>query len=137
MGVGFLKNVLLAFIDFIYVLFFSLLIWWIALICFWMLKQPYIPRANHIRRRQWHPTPALLPGKSHERRRVVDCSPWGRWRVWHDWATSLSLFSFMHWRRKWRSTPVVLPGKSQGRGSLVGCHLWGHTIYSHSSLYIC
>ena len=29
-------------------------------------------------RRQWHPTPVLLPGKSHERRRLVGCSPWGR-----------------------------------------------------------
>ena len=49
-------------------------------------------------------------------------------RVRHDWATSLSLFTFMHWRRKWlHSTPVFLPGKSQGRGSLVGCHLWGRT----------
>ena len=28
-------------------------------------------------RRQWHPTPVLLPGKSHERRRLVGCSPWG------------------------------------------------------------
>ena len=31
-----------------------------------------------IRRRQWHPTPALLPGKSHGRRSLVGCSPWGR-----------------------------------------------------------
>ena len=31
-----------------------------------------------IRRRQWHPTPVLLPGKSHGRRSLVDCSPWGR-----------------------------------------------------------
>ena len=31
-----------------------------------------------IRRRQWHPTPALLPGKSHGRRSLVVCSPWGR-----------------------------------------------------------
>ena len=31
------------------------------------------------RRRQWHPTPVLLPGKSHGRRNLVDCSPWGRW----------------------------------------------------------
>ena len=30
------------------------------------------------RRRQWHPTPVLLPGKSHERRSLVGCSPWGR-----------------------------------------------------------
>ena len=51
----------------------------------------------------------------------------GSIRVGHDWATSLSLFSFMHWRRKWQSTPVVLPGESQGRGSLVGCRLWGRT----------
>ena len=47
--------------------------------------------------------------------------------VRHDWATSLSLFTFVHWRRKWQPTPVFLPGESQGRGNLVGCHLWGHT----------
>jgi len=35
--------------------------------------------------------------------------------------TSLSLFTFMHWRKKWQPTPVFLPGESQGRGSLVGC----------------
>jgi len=48
-------------------------------------------------------------------------------RVGHDWATSLSLFTFMHWRRKWQPTPVFLPGESQGQGSLVGCRLWGRT----------
>ena len=47
--------------------------------------------------------------------------------VRHDWATSLSLFTFTHWRRKWQPTPVFLPGESQGRGSLVGCRLWGRT----------
>ena len=51
----------------------------------------------------------------------------GSLRVWHDWATSLSLFTFMHWRRKWQPTPVFSPGESQGWGSLVGCHLWGRT----------
>ena len=30
------------------------------------------------RRRQWHPTPVLLPGKSHGRRSLIGCSPWGR-----------------------------------------------------------
>ena len=49
-------------------------------------------------------------------------------RVGHDWATSLSLFAFMHWRRKWQPTPMFLPGESQGRGSLVGCCLWGRTV---------
>ena len=51
----------------------------------------------------------------------------GLLRVRHDQVTSLSLFTFMHWRRKWQPTPVFLPGESQGQGSLVGCHLWGHT----------
>ena len=45
----------------------------------------------------------------------------------HDWATSLSLSTFMHWRRKWQPTPVFFPGESQGRGSLVGFRLWGRT----------
>ena len=49
----------------------------------------------------------------------------GSLRVRHDWATSLSLFTFTHWRRKWQPTPVFLPGESQGRRSLVGCRLWG------------
>ena len=51
----------------------------------------------------------------------------GSLRVGHDWATSLSLFTFMHWRRKWQPTPVFLPGESQGWRSLVGCGLWGRT----------
>ena len=51
----------------------------------------------------------------------------GSLRVKHDWATSLSLFTFIHWRRKWQPTPVFLPGESQGRGSLVGSRLWGRT----------
>ena len=29
-------------------------------------------------RRKWQPTPVLLPGKSHRRKSLVDCSPWGR-----------------------------------------------------------
>ena len=29
-------------------------------------------------RRQWHPTPVFLPEKSHGRRSLVGCSPWGR-----------------------------------------------------------
>ena len=43
----------------------------------------------------------------------------GLLRVGHGWATSVSLFTFMHWRRKWQPTPVFLPGESQGWGSLV------------------
>ena len=47
----------------------------------------------------------------------------GLLRVGHDWATSLSLFSFMHWRRKWQPTPVFLPGESQGWGA------WWAAVY--------
>ena len=43
----------------------------------------------------------------------------GSLTVRHDRATSLSLFTFMHWRMKWQPTPVFLPGESQGRQSLV------------------
>ena len=39
--------------------------------------------------------------------------------------TSLSLFTFMHWRRKWQSAPALLPGKSHGRKSLIGYSPWG------------
>ena len=47
----------------------------------------------------------------------------GSRKVRHDWATSLSLFTFMHWRRKWQPTPVFLPGESQGRGA------WWASVY--------
>ena len=50
----------------------------------------------------------------------------GSLRVGHNSMTSLSLFTFMHWRRKWQPTPGFLPGESQGRRSLVHCRLWDH-----------
>ena len=52
--------------------------------------------------------------------------------VRHNWTTSLTLFTFMHWRRKWQPTPVFLPGESQGWGSLVGCRLWGSLRVGHN-----
>ena len=91
----------------------------------WTFRIKYI--IFHEQRRKWHPTPVLLPGKSHGRRSLVGCLSMGSHKVGYDWVTSLSLFTFMHWRRKWQPTPVFLPGESQGRRSLVGCHLWGHT----------
>ena len=39
---------------------------------------PDLITCNVCLRRQWHPTPVLLPGKSHGRRGLVGCSPWGR-----------------------------------------------------------
>ena len=57
----------------------------------------------------------------------MDFQSMGSLRVRPNWATSLSLFTFLHWRRKRQPTPVFLPGESQGRGSLVGCRLWDRT----------
>ena len=87
-------------------------------------------------RRQWQPTPVLLPRKWMEEMKMLllqwteepgRLQSMGLIRVRHDWATSLSLFTFMHWRRKWQLTPVFLPGESQGWRGLVGCCLWGRT----------
>ena len=77
-----------------------------------------------LRKRQWQPT---LGGKIPWAEEPGRLQSMGSLRVRYDWAISLSLFTFMHWRRKWQPTPVLLPGESQGQGSLVGCHLWGPT----------
>ena len=47
----------------------------------------------------------------------------GSLRVGHNWATSLSIFTFMHWRRKWQPTPVFLPGESEGQRA------WWASVY--------
>ena len=77
------------------------------------------------RRRQWLPTPVVLPGQWTEEPGGLQSM--GSLGVRHDWATSLYFFTFMHWRRKWQPTPAFLPGESQGWGSLVGCSLCGRT----------
>ena len=51
----------------------------------------------------------------------------GSRRVGHDWAISLSLFTFMHWKRKWQPTPVFLPGESQGLGGAWWAAVYGVT----------
>ena len=79
------------------------------------------------RRKQWHFTPVLLPGKSLGREEPGGLQSMGSQRVGHDWTTSLSLFTFMHWRRKPQPTSVFLPGKSQGWRKLLGCSPWGRS----------
>ena len=44
----------------------------VSRMCFWGFPKV-------ARRRQWHPTPVLLPGKSNGQRTLVGCSPWGRY----------------------------------------------------------
>ena len=54
----------------------------------------------------------------------------GSLRVGHDSVTSLSLFTFMHWRRKWQPTGVLawrIPGTGEPGGLLsMGSHRVGH-----------
>ena len=76
---------------------------------------------------QWHSTPVLFAWKIPWTEEAGGLQSMGSLRVGHDWETSLSLFTFMHWRRKWHPTPVFLPGESQWQRSLVGCRLWGRT----------
>ena len=68
----------------------------------------------------------------------------GSLRVGHDWATSLSFFTFMHWRRKWQPTLVFLPGEPQGQSSLLGTvygvtqsRTWLTWLSSSSSSSLC
>ena len=45
----------------------------------WSIEEVQYKEGSELRlRRRWHPTPVLLPGKSHGRRSLVGCSPWGR-----------------------------------------------------------
>ena len=78
-------------------------------------------------RRQWHPHSSTLAWKTPWMEEPGRLQSMGSRRVRHNWATSFSLFIFLHWRRKWQPTPVLLPGESQGQGSLLGCRLWGRT----------
>ena len=86
--------------------------------------------SSNIPDQTWNQKTLALWKKSYDQRKAEEpggLQSMGSRRVGHDWATSLSLFTFTHWRRKWQPTPVFLPGESQGRRSLVGCCLWGHT----------
>ena len=82
------------------------------------------------RRRQWHPLQCSCLENPSSHGGAWWAAVHGLLRVGHDWATSLSLFTFMHSRRKWQPTPVFLPRKSQGRepGALpsIGLHRVGH-----------
>ena len=83
---------------------------------------------RHTRRRQWHPTPVLLPGKFHGRRSLVGCSPWDRKELdtterlhfhFHTLQKEMAThFSVLAWR---------IPGTAEPGALLsVGSHRVGH-----------
>ena len=101
-----------SFIYYFKNIFYSLIYLWLH----WVLEKAMAPHSSTL---AWKIPWAEEPGR---------LKSLGLQRVGHNWATSLSLFTFMHWRSQWQPTPVFLPGESQGRGSLVCCRLWCHTV---------
>ena len=91
---------------------------------------PNLPKVEHFWRRQWHPTPVLLPGESHGRRSLVGCSPWGRWESdaterlhfdfhFHALEEEMATHSIvLAWRVPWTEEPGGLQS--------VGSHRVGH-----------
>ena len=65
----------------------------------------------HNRRRQWHPTPVLLPGKSHGRRSLEGCSPWGCEESDTTDRDFTFTFHFHALEKEMATTPVFLPGR--------------------------
>ena len=96
-------------------------------------KQPKCPSTDKWMNKMWYVHTRLEKAMAPHSSTLAWKIPWteepgglqsmGSLRVGCDWATSLSLFTFMHWRRKWQSTPVFLPGESQGRGA------WWAAVY--------
>ena len=78
-------------------------------------------------RRQWHPTPVLLPGKSHGWRSLEGCSPWG---CWGPDTTEPPHFHFsLSCTEEGNGNPLQCSCLENPRdgGSLVGGRLWGCT----------
>ena len=87
----------------------------------------YSTASNHPRRRQWHPTPVLLPGKSHGQRSLVGFSPWGCEES--DMTERLHFHFSLSCIEEGNGNPLQCSCLENPRdgGSLVGCRLWGHT----------
>ena len=81
-------------------------------------------------RRQWHPTPVLLPGNSHGQRSLVGCSPWGR-KSW----TQLSEFTFTFYfpalEKEMATHSSVLAWRIPGTGQPGGLPSMGSNRVGH------
>ena len=89
-----------------------------------------------IARRQWHPTPVLLPGKSHGWRSPVGCSPWGRsesdtteWLHFHFHLHALEKAMATHsCTLAWKIPCTEEPGRLQSMGSQRVRHDWAPSL---------
>ena len=86
-----------------------------------------------LRRRHWHPTPVLLPGKSHGWRSLVGCSPWGHEES--DTTERLHFHFSLSCIGERNGNPLQCSCLENPRdGSLVGCCLWGRPSLQVDSL---
>ena len=98
---------------------------------FWMVHMmQYLARPSaSFWRRQWQPTPVLLPGKSHGQRSLVGYSPWVE-RSWTRLSDFTFTFHFHALEKKWQPTPLFLSGESRteepGGLPTMGSHRVGH-----------
>ena len=79
-------------------------------------------------RRQWHPTPVFLPGKSHGQRSLVGCSPWSRSELGR---TERLHFHFHALEKEMATHSSVLAWRIPGTGEpgglpSMGSHRVGH-----------
>ena len=78
--------------------------------------------------RQWHPTPVLLPGKSHGQRSLVGCSPWSLEES--DTTERLHFHFSLSCIGEGNGNPLqcsCLENPRNGGAWVVGCRLWGCT----------
>ena len=97
------------------------------------------------RRRQWHPTPVLLPRKSHGRRSLVGCSPWGRYS--RTWLSNFTFTFHFHALEKemathssviaWRIPGMGEPGGLLSVGSHRVRHDWGDLVAAAAAVLLC
>ena len=79
--------------------------------------------SSDLGRRQWHPTPVLLPGKSHGRRSLVDCSPWGL--EGSDTTERLPFHISLSCIGEGNGNPLQCSCLENPRDSRAWCRLWG------------
>ena len=96
-----------------------------------LLKPGYIVVCKIIRRRQWQPTPVLLPGKSHGWRSLVGCSPWGVAKSGTRLSDFTFIFHFHALEKEMATHSSVLAWRIPGTGEpgglpSMGSHRVGH-----------
>ena len=98
-----------------------------APMCLWLVSGEFFYRfLTRLWRRQWQPTPVLLPGKSHGWRSLVRCSPWGHEES--DTTERLHFHFSLSCVGEGNGNPLQCSCLENPRdGSLVGCRPWGRT----------